>query len=60
MGLGLLLSSCGKIPCTFSPTPTCNTQMEEGRRDEQEEQEGCEEKKSGDKKNSRVNRESSF
>lgn len=42
VGLGLLLLSCGKIPCTFSPTPTCNTWMEEGRRAKQEEEEGYE------------------
>lgn len=28
VGLGLLLSSCGKIPSTFSPTRTCNTWLE--------------------------------
>lgn len=31
-GLGLVLQSCGKIPRTFSPTPTHNTQMEEKRK----------------------------
>lgn len=29
VGLGLLLSNCGKIPSTFSPTHTCNTWLEE-------------------------------
>lgn len=28
--LGLLLSNCGKIPSTFSPTRTCNTWLEGG------------------------------
>ena len=32
-GLGLVLPSCGKIPRTFSPNATHNTQMEEGRRE---------------------------
>lgn len=30
--LGLVLQSCGKIPRTFSSTPTHNTQMEEKRK----------------------------
>lgn len=29
VGFGLLLSNCGKIPSTLSPTRTCNTWLEE-------------------------------
>lgn len=53
MGLGLVLPSCGKIPRTFSPTPTHNTQMEEGKRVEARGQEGYEGGRSADKRNSR-------
>lgn len=52
-GLGLVPSSCGKIPRTFSPTPTHNTQMEEGRGERKGKQREQRKKRSVDKRNGR-------